>query len=319
MSAFNKTRLAPADWPKTNVATGEIPDPPHKAEGFPGQRIVVLPRNVVSNMLRDPLIGRLIPTDIGYFPAAKGHLFERSKGVDQAIFIFCKKGQGWCEVRGKRHAVNEGDLLVVPAGEPHSYGADDEKPWTILWFHVTGEDMRLLLAALGVRADHPVLHLGDDPQLPAVFEDVLDVLEHGYAAFQMLHASRMLGYLISLMIWRARENWRTPPDAKQKITYAVTYMKQHIDKQLRLVALANLAGFTPSYFNVLFRQETGYSCMDYLTKLRIHQACQWLDTTDWPVKTIAARLGYDDPFYFSRVFSSVHGMSPKEYRRSHKG
>ena len=40
-------------------------NPNTKAEGFPGQRIVVLPRNVVTNMLRDPLIGRLIPTDIG--------------------------------------------------------------------------------------------------------------------------------------------------------------------------------------------------------------------------------------------------------------
>ena len=109
------------------------------------------------------------------------------------------------------------------------------------------------------------------------------------------------------------------PNIKQKIAYCITYMKQHIDKPLRLNNFAALSGFTASYFNVLFRKETGYSCMDFLTHLRIHQACQWLDTTDWPVKAIAARLGYDDPFYFSRVFSSLHGMSPKEYRRKHKG
>ena len=294
-------------------------DTPHRAEGFAGQRIVVLPRTAVADLLRYPLIGRLLPTDIGYFPRAKGHRFERFKGVDQAIYIFCSKGKGWCEIHGQRHEVGEGDLLVIPPGEPHSYGADEDDPWTILWFHVTGEDVRLLLSALGVRAENPVLHLGDDLQVAALFHDILDVLEHGYASFQMLHASRTLGYLISLMIWRARENWRTAPDTKQKITDCITYMKQHIEKPLRLGTLAGLAGFTPSYFNVLFRQETGYSCMDFLAKLRIHQACQWLDTTDWPIKTIAARLGFDDPFYFSRVFSSIQGMSPKEYRRSHKG
>ncbi len=292
---------------------------PHKAEGFAGQRIVVLPRNVVANMVRNPLVGRLVPTDIGFFPAAKGHLFQREKGVDQAIFIFCSKGQGWCEIHGQRHEVHEGDVVVIPPGVPHAYGAEDARPWSIFWFHVTGDDVRLLLPALGVRPENPVLHLGDDPQLPAVFEDVLNVLEHGYAPFQMLHASRTLGYLLSLIIWRARENWRTTPDTKQKIKYCITYMKQHIDKPLRLSTLAGLAGFTPSYFNVLFRNETGYSCMDFLTQLRVHQACQWLDTTDWPIKTIAARLGYDDPFYFSRVFSSVHNISPKEFRRSHKG
>lgn len=294
-------------------------DMSHKADGFAGQRIVVLPRNVVANMVRNPLIGRLVPTDIGYFPTAKGHLFQREKGVDQAIFIFCSKGQGWCEINGQRHEVHEGDVLVIPPGVPHAYGAEENKPWSIFWFHVTGDDVRLLLPALGVRPENPVLHLGDDPQLPAVFQDVLEVLEHGYAPFQILHASRTLGYLISLIIWRARENWRTTPDTKQKIKYCITYMKQHIDKPLRLSTLARLAGFTPSYFNVLFRNETGYSCMDFLTQLRVHQACQWLDTTDWPIKTIAARLGYDDPFYFSRVFSSVHNISPKEYRRSHKG
>jgi len=291
----------------------------YKAEGFPGQRIVVLPRIVVARMLNNPLVGRLLPTDIGIFPSARGHFFERAKGVDQAIFIFCSKGQGWCEIAGQRHELHSGDLAVIPPEQPHAYGADEAKPWTIYWFHVAGDDVRLLLPELGTRPDHPVLHLSDDPQLPAVFEEVLSMLEHGYAPFQILHASRTLGYLISLMIWRGRENWRTTPDTKQKIQYCITYMKQHIDKPLRLGALAGMAGFTPSYFNVLFRNETGYSCMDFLTQLRVHQASQCLDTTDLPIKTIAARLGYEDPFYFSRVFRSIHGVSPKEYRRSHKG
>ena len=141
----------------------------HRAEGFPGQRIVVLPRNVLAHMRRNPLVGRLFPTDIGYFPMAKSHLFERPEGVDQVIFIFCSKGQGWCEIGGRRHEVFEGDLLVIPPGEAHSYGADEEKPWTIFWFHATGDDMRLLLPELGVSVEHPVRHLGDDPQLPAIF------------------------------------------------------------------------------------------------------------------------------------------------------
>jgi len=291
----------------------------HKAEGFAGQRIVVLPRNVVVNMLKAPLLKRLIPTDIGFFPMAHGHLFERGTGVDQAIFIYCTKGLGWCELRGQRNEVGPGDLLVIPPNEPHAYGADDSRPWTILWFHVTGEDVRLLLPELGVHAANPVLHLGDDTQLLAIFEDVLDVLEHGYAPFQMLHASRMLGHLISLMIWRARENWRTTPDTKQKIAQCIAYMKQHIDKPLRLATVANLAGLTPSYFNVLFGLETGSSCMEFLARLRIHQACQWLDTTNWPIKTIAARLGFEDPLYFSRAFKSIQGTSPKEYRGRRKG
>jgi len=291
----------------------------HKAEGFPGQRIVVLPRDVVSQVLRNPLIGRLMPTDVGYFPHAAGHFFERKKGIDQAICIYCSKGHGWCEMRGNRYEINEGNLLVLPPGGPHSYGASEFQPWTIFWFHVAGEDVRLLLPEFGALGENPVVYLGDDPQIAALFEDVLDLMEHGHAPFQLLHASRMLAYLISLMIWRARENWRAVPDAKQKISYCISYMKQHIDKPLRLTTMANLAGYTQSYFNVIFRQETGYTCMDYLTQLRVQQACEWLEATTWPVKTIAAKLGYEDPLYFSRVFRAVRSVSPREYRAGHRG
>src|SRR6185295_7175576 len=107
------------------IARRPMLDPSRRAEGFAGQRIVVLPRNVVTTMLKAPLISRLIPTDIGFFPMAHGHLFERERGVDQAIFIYCTKGRGWCEERNQRHEVSAGDLLVIPPNEPHSYGADD--------------------------------------------------------------------------------------------------------------------------------------------------------------------------------------------------
>ncbi len=46
---------------------------------------------------------------------------------------------------------------------------------------------------------------------------------------------------------------------------------------------------------------------------------QLLHTTDLPVKKIAASLGYDDPFHFSRVFRTVNETSPTQYRLMHKG
>jgi AraC family transcriptional regulator of arabinose operon len=288
-------------------------------EGGLGQRMVVLPRDVVAKMEKHPLLSGLLPTDIGLFPQAEGHFIKRAKGVSQAIFIYCIKGGGWCEMRGQRHEVRANDLLVVPPGEPHSYGANKDQAWTILWFHVSGNDVRLFLGEMGVSAELPVLYLGEDPVILALFQDALEVLEHGYAPFQLVYVSRVLAHLISLMIRRVRENWRNQPDIKQKILYCMKYMKEHLEKPLHLNTVAMMANLSPSYFNLFFRKETGYTCMDYFTQLRIHQACQWLDATDWPIKAIAARLGFHDPLYFSRVFSSVRGMSPKEYRRTHKG
>jgi len=195
---------------------------PEKGEGFPEQRIVVLPRGVVAKTQKAALLRGLVPTDIGIFPRAAGHLRERRAGVDQAIFIYCTHGAGWCEMRGQRHEVHAGELLVVPPGEPHIYGADERQPWTIPWFHLSGEEVPFLLEELGVTAESPVLYVGEDPQMLSLFEDALGVLEHGYTSWEMLYASRALGHLVGRMIWRRHQHWRGEADSRQKVMQCIS-------------------------------------------------------------------------------------------------
>src|ERR1017187_7284290 len=120
-------------------------DRPKRPEGVPGQRIVVLPRVGVAKAMEDALLRGLLPTDAGYFPKAAGHCMERRTGVNQAIFIYCTNGRGWCELGGQRHELEAGDLLVVPPETPHMYGADEEHPWTIPWIHAAGSHGRPFL------------------------------------------------------------------------------------------------------------------------------------------------------------------------------
>lgn len=54
--------------------------------------------------------------------------------------------------------------------------------------------------------------------------------------------------------------------------------------------------------------------MDYFIRLKIQYACQLLSQTDLKINTIADKIGYDDSFYFSRLFKKVHGKSPRQYR-----
>src|SRR5580698_652961 len=141
----------------------------HKAEGFSGQRIVVVPRSGVEAALKRELLRNLLPTDIGFYPKAKGHFIERLAGVDQSIFIFCIKGRGWCEIEGIHHEIHPGELIVIPPGTPHSYGADEQHPWTIYWAHVKGDSNPLLLAEMGISRAKPILCLGEEPELLGLF------------------------------------------------------------------------------------------------------------------------------------------------------
>jgi len=290
-----------------------------KGEGFPGQRSVVLPQSVVLQAQKQPLTAALMPTDAGCFPRAAGHARERPAGADQAIFIYCVKGSGWCEVAGEHHVIRAGELLVIPPQVAHAYGADEKNPWTIHWFHAQGSLLASYLAELKVSPVRPVVFLGDSPQVLALFEEVLEVLEHGYTPQQMLHAAHALSHLIAVMIRHRHENWRIQPDSRQKISRTLAYMKQHLEQPLQLDALAALANLSRSRYSALFKEQTGFAPMDYFNRLRMHRACQLLDTTDLSVKDIASRLGYHDPLYFSRVFRSITDSPPVEYRQKHKG
>ena len=100
----------------------------------------------------------------------------------------------------------------------------------------------------------------------------------------------------------------------RKIEQSVAYMLQHLDEPVQVATLAARAGISPSHFFALFKRQIGCAPIDYFIRLRMQHACRLLDETVMSVKEIAAALGYDDPYYFSRVFKSVHHVPPSRYR-----
>lgn len=103
-------------------------------------------------------------------------------------------------------------------------------------------------------------------------------------------------------------------ETARRIGQSLAYMRQHLGEPVQVATLAAQANISPSHFFVLFKRQTGCAPIDYFIRLRMQEARRLLDGSTLNVKEIAARLGYDDPFYFSRVFKSVHRVSPSRYR-----
>lgn len=62
------------------------------------------------------------------------------------------------------------------------------------------------------------------------------------------------------------------------------------------------------------KQKTGHSPIDYFIQMKMQKASQQLDFTNRSVKDIAMSMGFDDPYYFSKRFKKITGMSPRKYR-----
>ena len=93
-------------------------------------------------------------------------------------------------------------------------------------------------------------------------------------------------------------------------------MKENISKRLTTDEIANRFQYSSSHYTAIFKKMTGMSPIDYFIRLKIHYACQLLTQSDHKIKDIAEKTGYDDPYYFSRLFKQVMGKSPKDYRRT---
>ncbi|HEV2320266.1 MAG TPA: AraC family transcriptional regulator, partial [Verrucomicrobiae bacterium] len=103
-----------------------------------------------------------------------------------------------------------------------------------------------------------------------------------------------------------------------RIGRSITYMVKHLNQPLQVATLAAQASVSSSHYFALFKRQMGVAPIDFFIRLRMNHARELLDSTRSSVKEIAAAMGYEDPFYFSRVFKSVHRIAPAEYRRRNR-
>jgi AraC family transcriptional regulator of arabinose operon len=286
-----------------------------KHEGFAGQRLVVVPRPVLTTALQYPLLKPLLPTDAGYYPKAKGHTCVREKGCPEVIFIYCAEGDGWCEIAGRKHEITKDQLLVIPVSTPHVYGAGKKTPWTIHWFHAMGFNVPIYLERLGVTKENPVVSLGGNVQLFSLFEDVLEGLEHGFTLTHLIYAAHSLTHLMGLILRHKEEFGYGESSVRERIEKNINFMREHLREPLTVATLAALVNLSRSHYTTSFRRVTGYAPLSYLNHLRMQRAVQLLNTTDLSIKHISDQLGFSDQFYFSRAFAKMHNHSPTEHRR----
>lgn len=278
-----------------------------------GLRFIVPPRlrRVLS---RHALTSGCFPLALGYYPEAAGHRMQRS-APDDHLLIYCRAGRGWLETQDGRFEVGGGDLLLLPRGAAHAYGADAGRPWTIHWVHFDGalcDDFLRLLGKAGLR------RIGVQPRLLADFEALLGLHRQGLNPAHFIHAAHQLQALLSsLAVLPARTTLKSGRVLDVDAVQAV--MRSHLHGSLNLDELAAQFKLSRFHFAKTYRALTGHAPIQDFIQLKMAQACRLLDQGGLEVRQIAEQLGYDDPYYFSRLFRKVVGMAPSHYRALHRG
>jgi YesN/AraC family two-component response regulator len=91
-------------------------------------------------------------------------------------------------------------------------------------------------------------------------------------------------------------------------------MKENYMRSISLDRISKDIYLSPVYLSKIFKEETGESPINYLIKIRLDKAKELLDEGGLSVKVVAKMVGYDDPYYFSKLFKKYHGCAPSKYK-----
>lgn len=289
-----------------------------KREGFHGEKLIVLPKKVINDFLiKDEITKQVHITDIGYYPKARFHYAERNAGIGQHIIIYCLEGYGWVEINKRKIEIGPSEFVVIPKNIPHRYGASEDKPWTIYWVHFKGDLAGYIVELILKNADHFQPNLSYNEQRIKLFDDIYGTLEMGYSSDALRYVSMTFSHFLSSLIYE-KKNSSVDQTEKDIIAVTVRLMQERIQTSVTLSELAGLANLSVSHFSALFKAKTGYSPIEYYNHLKIQNACQYLSFTDMSVKNVSITLGIQDPYYFSRMFTKLMGVSPTDYRKKNK-
>jgi AraC-like DNA-binding protein len=291
-----------------------------KADGFQNEYLYVLPDEFRSKISKNELFNFLTVTDIGYFPMAQYHFRQRPQGCDTAILIYCSTGTGFYSIDGgDTLPLSGGQFIIIPPNTPHIYGASDENPWSVYWVHAKGAFFQPVYTML---SRHLPLKISDImwEELRGLFRRCFTLLKTPCSMAEYFYLCQLAGTIVALTVCAEKEpGIHFAAKNNQYLKNALKFMEEHIHESISLKDITAAVNLSSSRLHDIFHQSTGYSPVDYFLRSKIQAASRDLYFSTIPIKDIAAVYGIEDPYYFSRLFKKVMGVSPVKYRSQIKG
>jgi AraC-like DNA-binding protein len=290
-----------------------------KPDGFEHEQLFVIPEIFLTKLSENPLSRYLTITDIGYFPRAEYHFRRRPDGCETAILIYCTAGSGYYRINnGAPKALPSKQLIIIPPGAPHEYGASNEMPWSIYWAHIKGAFFTAYydMITRHTETDTPLAitdALGE--RIRNIFDQCFTLLKTPYQAEEYFYMCQLIAVVLALISCAGKQSAvQFTANGNQGINRALVFMREHIHDAITLEQLSAVSGLSASHLNCLFKKSTGHAPIDYFLRTKIQAACGDISFSNLPNKDIAALYGIDDPYYFSRLFKKITGLSPRQYR-----
>lgn len=202
-------------------------------------------------------------------------------------------------------------MMIWPPGEGQYYGSRNER-FSHSWIHVSGTRVKPMLQASSLRVCEPFVLV----EVTRFLQCLTDV--HGEVTFHVKPDYRIIGNLLENYLLEAArqlaksssEHWVAEP-----LLAVMRKIETSFDHAIQLSDLAEAAGMSISTLSVHFKKTFGLSPKNYLIQYRMRYAAHLMMDRNLNVSEVAAQVGYDDPFHFSKLFKKHCGASPRALRK----
>jgi AraC-like DNA-binding protein len=277
---------------------------------------VPLPQRVfrTQTLYRSAARGPSAAVDCGFMLKPDSHHAYRDRVVPHYVAVYVLRGAGaFTDAHGRSHRVGPGCLIQHPPGETHSLVHDPDGQWAEFFFILPGDLYRTLVRLGSVGREPVVLRPGLDPALVTRCEELMEEVRRSLNHDAAMSIAR--GHELLVALWRAHLHQREPQHA-DAIDEACRALASDLHRDLDLPSLARRLGLSYDRFRKLFRQRVGQSPGEYRIRRRIDRARTLIAEDRLSNKEVAYRLGYPDPFTFSKQFKRYVGVSPKAFRET---
>lgn len=201
-------------------------------------------------------------------------------------------------------------MMIWPAGKAQYYG-NKARSFRHSWIHCEGRGLREILSKARLPISRPFL-----VNTTTFFQQGLSDLLAELAAYTRPDSkiTKCLLELCLLRIAQSRQPTRTAMRVPEKLLAVQRMISSVPAEEVTLADMARMAGMSPPYFCAQFKKTFGVSPMESLIHHRLHHAAHLLTNWNLNISEIAAQVGYQDLFHFSKMFRKKFGMSPRKMR-----
>lgn len=228
--------------------------------------------------------------------------------------LFCIfSGRGLLHYRGRDWPLQANQVVLLCAGEPHSYRSDPVSPLGMSWVEFCGGNSQRLVRHI-LERQPPVLEGDLVRDITTQLADLQQKL--------MLNERYQPGREIYQLLWQLRYGAGVgrsvlEQDLRRSFRQAESYIDAHLRQAITNGQLAQLVGVSEQYFTRKFKEIYRCTPQMFIMGRRITRAKYLLTQTTLPVETVSELLGFCNPSHFIRRFRGSEQMTPAAYRRTY--